>query len=78
MQYMIPAHVLSLHRATERRLVLRSDLVAGELLDSFLRTVHLLARFKDQAIGMVTYTSPRATMQTVCQIPRPILGVTPR
>lgn len=25
-----------------------------------------------------TYMSPRATMHTVCQIPRPIRGVTPR
>ncbi len=37
---------VSLEQATERRLVLRRNLVAGELLNSFLRTALLLAILK--------------------------------
>lgn len=37
----MPADVYLLDRATERRLVLCSNLVAGELLDSLLGTVRM-------------------------------------
>lgn len=61
------------------RLVLRRDLVASDLFDPLLGTVGTNVSIIVAAHGesRATYTSPKATMQTVCQTPKPILGVTP-
>jgi hypothetical protein len=64
-------------RYPERHLMLRRDLIASDLLDPFLGAIISLA-IVDHASRVSTYTSPKATMQTVCQTPSPILGVTPR
>jgi hypothetical protein len=66
--------------------MLSRNLVAGELLNISLRPVRC-----SDALAMIirlgeeggskrdkTHMSPMATMQTVCQMPSPIRGATPR
>ena len=60
-------------------LVLAGGNLSGELRDCFLGPVWSQYPLLDiPKVAGETYKSPRPTMQTVCQTPSPILGVTPR
>lgn len=60
-------------------LVLSGDGLTGQFLDVGLGPALQNVRNKSFPRGTVaTHISPRATMQTVCQMPRPMRGATPR